>query len=234
MLRSHVSQHAVANLGWTDIKMPAPVFNGDTLYAEWEFLAAHGTPSNNPVEDEKNIKTCIERVQSKAMKQVLNLWIMPGVAPTSKEWTWLDPREFWYVEEEWEKHGPEDEAYSWRKFCKIPKFKRCMKQGDVRICVDGEVQRLTWHYETHRIDKRWDRFTEYYIPWGKIHRYNKEMYHVITYPHPDFKEPQTLEERPYFQWEAEELLQKKRDELRAQKKIFPWNRCKHEIRSTVN
>ena len=29
-----VSQHAIANLGWTDIAMPAPVFNGDTLYAE--------------------------------------------------------------------------------------------------------------------------------------------------------------------------------------------------------
>jgi len=29
-----VSQRAVANLGWTDIAMPAPVFNGDTLYAE--------------------------------------------------------------------------------------------------------------------------------------------------------------------------------------------------------
>jgi itaconyl-CoA hydratase len=29
-----VSQKAIANLGWTDIAMPAPVFNGDTLYAE--------------------------------------------------------------------------------------------------------------------------------------------------------------------------------------------------------
>jgi len=29
-----VSQNAVANLGWTDVAMPAPVFNGDTLYAE--------------------------------------------------------------------------------------------------------------------------------------------------------------------------------------------------------
>jgi acyl dehydratase len=29
-----VSQNAVANLGWADIAMPAPVFNGDTLYAE--------------------------------------------------------------------------------------------------------------------------------------------------------------------------------------------------------
>ena len=29
-----VSQNPVANLGWTEIRMPAPVFNGDTLYAE--------------------------------------------------------------------------------------------------------------------------------------------------------------------------------------------------------
>jgi len=33
-----VSQHAIANLGWTDIVMPAPVFNGDTLYAETAVL----------------------------------------------------------------------------------------------------------------------------------------------------------------------------------------------------
>ena len=33
-----VSQNAVANLGWTDIVMPAPVFNGDTLYAESKVL----------------------------------------------------------------------------------------------------------------------------------------------------------------------------------------------------
>ena len=35
---SDVSQKAIANLGWTDITMPAPVFNGDTLYAESEVL----------------------------------------------------------------------------------------------------------------------------------------------------------------------------------------------------
>jgi itaconyl-CoA hydratase len=35
---SDVSQKAIANLGWTDIQMPAPVFNGDTLYAESEVL----------------------------------------------------------------------------------------------------------------------------------------------------------------------------------------------------
>lgn len=34
-----VSQNAVANLGWTDIRMPAPVFNSDTLYAESTVLS---------------------------------------------------------------------------------------------------------------------------------------------------------------------------------------------------
>jgi itaconyl-CoA hydratase len=31
---SDVSQKAIANLGWRDIKLPKPVFAGDTLYAE--------------------------------------------------------------------------------------------------------------------------------------------------------------------------------------------------------
>jgi acyl dehydratase len=35
---SDVSQKAIANLGWTDIKLTAPVFVGDTLYAETEVL----------------------------------------------------------------------------------------------------------------------------------------------------------------------------------------------------
>lgn len=35
---SDISQKAIANLGWTDIKMPAPLFAGDTLYAESEIL----------------------------------------------------------------------------------------------------------------------------------------------------------------------------------------------------
>jgi len=33
-----VSQKAIANLGWTDIKMVHPVYAGDTLYAESEVL----------------------------------------------------------------------------------------------------------------------------------------------------------------------------------------------------
>jgi acyl dehydratase len=42
---SDVSQKAIANLGWTDIRMPAPVFNGDTLYAESEVLALRESKS---------------------------------------------------------------------------------------------------------------------------------------------------------------------------------------------
>ena len=35
---SDVSQKAVANLGWKEIRMTAPVFAGDTLYAESEVI----------------------------------------------------------------------------------------------------------------------------------------------------------------------------------------------------
>lgn len=35
---SDVSQKAIANLGWTDIRMTQPVFAGDTLYAHSEVL----------------------------------------------------------------------------------------------------------------------------------------------------------------------------------------------------
>jgi acyl dehydratase len=35
---SDTSQKAVANLGWKDIHLPAPVFNGDTIYAHSEVL----------------------------------------------------------------------------------------------------------------------------------------------------------------------------------------------------
>ncbi len=36
---SDVSQKAVANLGWNDIRLTAPVFAGDTIYAESEVLS---------------------------------------------------------------------------------------------------------------------------------------------------------------------------------------------------
>lgn len=43
-----VSEHAAANLDWTDVKLPNPVFIGDTLWAESEVLScrpSESTPS---------------------------------------------------------------------------------------------------------------------------------------------------------------------------------------------
>ena len=40
-----VSQKAVANLGWSDIRLTAPVFVGDTVYAESEVLAKRESKS---------------------------------------------------------------------------------------------------------------------------------------------------------------------------------------------
>jgi itaconyl-CoA hydratase len=42
---SDISQKAVANLGWTDIKLPHPVYAGDTLYAESEVLSKRPSKS---------------------------------------------------------------------------------------------------------------------------------------------------------------------------------------------
>mgnify|MGYP001590754533 CR=1 FL=1 len=42
---SDTSQKAIANLGWTDIKLPKPVFAGDTLYGESTVLAKRESKS---------------------------------------------------------------------------------------------------------------------------------------------------------------------------------------------
>jgi len=42
---SDVSQKAVANLGWSDIRLTAPVFIGDTIYAETEVLSKRQSAS---------------------------------------------------------------------------------------------------------------------------------------------------------------------------------------------
>ena len=42
---SDVSQKAIANLGWDKVKLMAPVFVGDTLYAESEVLAKRASKS---------------------------------------------------------------------------------------------------------------------------------------------------------------------------------------------
>ena len=54
---SDVSQKAVANLGWNNIKLPAPVFIGDTLYAESEVIGKRESKSrpNDGIVDVKTI-----------------------------------------------------------------------------------------------------------------------------------------------------------------------------------
>jgi acyl dehydratase len=43
------SENAAANLEWTDIKLPKPVFAGDTIWAESEILALRESSSNPSV-----------------------------------------------------------------------------------------------------------------------------------------------------------------------------------------
>lgn len=40
-----VSQNAIANLGWDEVRLPHPVFAGDTIYAESEVLATRASGS---------------------------------------------------------------------------------------------------------------------------------------------------------------------------------------------
>jgi acyl dehydratase len=40
------SENATANLAWTDIKLPKPVFEGDTLWAESEILDKRESKTN--------------------------------------------------------------------------------------------------------------------------------------------------------------------------------------------
>lgn len=53
---SDTSQKAIANLGWTDIKLTAPVFVGDTIYAESEILEKRESKSR-PTQGIVKIKT---------------------------------------------------------------------------------------------------------------------------------------------------------------------------------
>ncbi len=40
-----LSQNAMANLGWDEVRLPAPVFEGDTIYAKSEVLAKRESKS---------------------------------------------------------------------------------------------------------------------------------------------------------------------------------------------
>lgn len=44
-----VSQNAMANLGWDEVRLPAPVFEGDTIYSQSEVVAARPSSSRPEV-----------------------------------------------------------------------------------------------------------------------------------------------------------------------------------------
>lgn len=44
-----VSQNVLANLGWDEVRLPAPVFEGDTLYSRSEVLEARASKSRPEV-----------------------------------------------------------------------------------------------------------------------------------------------------------------------------------------
>jgi itaconyl-CoA hydratase len=56
MCVSDVSQKAIANLGWDKIRLTAPVFVGDTIYAESEVLAVRESKSR-PTQGIVTVKT---------------------------------------------------------------------------------------------------------------------------------------------------------------------------------
>ena len=56
MTVSDTSQMAIANLGWKDIKLTAPVFVGDTIYAESEVLDKRASNSR-PTQGIVTVKT---------------------------------------------------------------------------------------------------------------------------------------------------------------------------------
>jgi len=46
---SDVSQNVMANLGWDEVRLPAPVFEGDTVYSESEVLSVRESGSRPEV-----------------------------------------------------------------------------------------------------------------------------------------------------------------------------------------
>jgi itaconyl-CoA hydratase len=73
---SDLSQKAVANLGWTDIRMPAPVFVGDTLYAESEVLAKRESKSR-PTQGIVTVKTTGKKADGTVVMTYERTFLVP-------------------------------------------------------------------------------------------------------------------------------------------------------------
>ena len=73
---SDVSQKAIANLGWQDIKLTAPVFVGDTLYAETEVISKRESKSR-PTQGIVTVKTIGRNQDKQVVCEFLRSMLIP-------------------------------------------------------------------------------------------------------------------------------------------------------------
>lgn len=73
---SDTSQKAIANLGWTDIKLTAPVFIGDTIYAESEVLEKRES-SSRPTQGIVTIRTTGTKADRTEFMSYLRTMLVP-------------------------------------------------------------------------------------------------------------------------------------------------------------
>lgn len=73
---SDTSQKAIANLGWTDIKLTAPVFSGDTIYAESEVLEKRES-SSRPTQGIVTIKTIGKKADGTVFMSYVRTMLIP-------------------------------------------------------------------------------------------------------------------------------------------------------------
>ena len=73
---SDVSQKAIANLGWTDIKLTHPVYPGDTLYAESEVLEVRESRSR-PTQGIVTTRTRAFKQDGTAVMEFVRMSLIP-------------------------------------------------------------------------------------------------------------------------------------------------------------
>ena len=73
---SDVSQKAIANLGWTEIRLTAPVFIGDTIYAESEVLAKRESASR-PTQGIVEVRTTGKKADGSEFMSFKRLVLVP-------------------------------------------------------------------------------------------------------------------------------------------------------------
>lgn len=73
---SDTSQKAIANLGWNDIKLTAPVFVGDTLYAESEVLEKRES-SSRPTQGVVKIRTTAHKQDGTQVMSYERVMLIP-------------------------------------------------------------------------------------------------------------------------------------------------------------